>query len=273
MVKERLRRMAAIGEDVAQTQDGHRVPAEKARGGLGSQDLDDLARGVDENAAVDVGGTWWASRTRPARWTQRTAGEASLDGGREVAAAEARGWRRDMRRNRRMGGDNMRQPAKVDRGPGSRREGRERGKQYSLGSAWGDVCAGRQELVSSIDERGTTDGVVDERAGCCATRCLTIWQRDVEESKGVGMTYLSKRAPCRAFRGGLSSIEPIAEVIRWGLRDRGLMALKMRSRSQSVGKDDSPEDMLGEKYHGADGVREVDPSERYQGGGRERRRP
>jgi hypothetical protein len=54
-------------------------------------------------------------------------------------------------------------------------------KRYSLCSAWGDACADRQELVSSIDEAATgTDGVVDERAGCCATRCLTIWQRDVE---------------------------------------------------------------------------------------------
>jgi hypothetical protein len=40
-----------------------------------------------------------------------------------------------------------------------------------------------------------------------------------------------------------------------------LMALKTRSRSQSVGEDDSPEDILEEKYRGADGVREVDPSE------------
>jgi hypothetical protein len=35
------------------------------------------------------------------------AGEAALDGGREVAGAEARGWRRDMRRNRHIDGDNM----------------------------------------------------------------------------------------------------------------------------------------------------------------------
>jgi hypothetical protein len=40
-----------------------------------------------------------------------------------------------------------------------------------------------------------------------------------------------------------------------------LMALKMRSWSQSVGEDDSPEDILAEKYRGADGVREVDLSE------------
>jgi hypothetical protein len=52
-----------------------------------------------------------------------------------------------------------------------------------------------------------------------------------------------------------------------------LMALKTRSRSQSVGEDDSPEDILAEKYRDADGVREVDPSERRQGGGCERRRP
>jgi hypothetical protein len=39
------------------------------------------------------------------------------------------------------------------------------------------------------------------------------------------------------------------------------MALKTRSRSQSVGEDDSPEDILGEKYRDADGVREVNPSE------------
>jgi hypothetical protein len=35
------------------------------------------------------------------------AGEASLDGGRGVAGAEARGWRRDMRRNRHVDRDNM----------------------------------------------------------------------------------------------------------------------------------------------------------------------
>jgi hypothetical protein len=40
-----------------------------------------------------------------------------------------------------------------------------------------------------------------------------------------------------------------------------LMALKTRSRSQSVGEDDSPGDILGDKYRNADGVREVDPSE------------
>jgi hypothetical protein len=45
-----------------------------------------------------------------------------------------------------------------------------------------------------------------------------------------------------------------------------LMAL----RSQSVGEDNSPEDILAEKYRDADGVREVDPSERRQGGGRRR---
>jgi hypothetical protein len=56
-------------------------------------------------------------------------------------------------------------------------------------------------------------------------------------------------------------------------KTEALMAFKMRSRSQSVGEDDSPEDILAEKYRGADGVREVDPSERRQGGGRERRRP
>jgi hypothetical protein len=39
------------------------------------------------------------------------------------------------------------------------------------------------------------------------------------------------------------------------------MALKTRSRSQSIGEDDSPEDILAEKYRNADGVREVDPSE------------
>jgi hypothetical protein len=33
-----------------------------------------------------------------------------------------------------------------------------------------------------------------------------------------------------------------------------LMALKTRSRSQSVGKDDRLEDILGEKYCGVDGV-------------------
>jgi hypothetical protein len=40
-----------------------------------------------------------------------------------------------------------------------------------------------------------------------------------------------------------------------------LMAHKTRARSQSVGEDDSPEDILAEKYRSADGVREVDPSE------------
>jgi hypothetical protein len=51
------------------------------------------------------------------------------------------------------------------------------------------------------------------------------------------------------------------------------MALKTRSRSQSIGEDDSPEDILAEKYRDADGVREMDPSERRQGGGRECHRP
>jgi hypothetical protein len=55
-------------------------------------------------------------------------------------------------------------------------------------------------------------------------------------------------------------------------RTEALMVLETCSRSQSVGEDDSPEDILGEKYRDADGVREVDPSERRQGGGRERRR-
>jgi hypothetical protein len=55
-------------------------------------------------------------------------------------------------------------------------------------------------------------------------------------------------------------------------KTEALMALKTCSRSQSVGEDDSPEDILAEKYRDADGVRDVDPSERRQGGGRERRR-
>ncbi|KAJ7817717.1 hypothetical protein B0H13DRAFT_2292763 [Mycena leptocephala] len=50
------------------------------------------------------------------------------------------------------------------------------------------------------------------------------------------------------------------------------MALKTRSRSRSVGQDDSPEDILTEKYRSADSVREVNPSERRHGGGREHRR-
>jgi hypothetical protein len=53
--------------------------------------------------------------------------------------------------------------------------------------------------------------------------------------------------------------------VRWGLRDRG-------PNGTSLGGDDSREDILAEKYRGADGVREVDPSERGEGGGRERRR-
>lgn len=89
------------------------------------------ARGVDKNVAVDVGGTWLASQTRPARCTQRAyfarvstasktyrslqvlkvdarglaggaAGEASSDGGRGVAGAE---WRRDMRGDRHVDGE------------------------------------------------------------------------------------------------------------------------------------------------------------------------
>jgi hypothetical protein len=68
-----------------------------------------------------------------------------------------------------------RQSAKVDQGPGSQGEGRERRNQHSLGSARGNVCTGRQGLISSIDEAATaTDGVVDERAGCCATQCQMI---------------------------------------------------------------------------------------------------
>jgi hypothetical protein len=105
--------------------------------GLGSQDCASPARDVGENAAVDVGGTWWAWRIRPARCTQRAyftrawtasetycslrapkanargpaegaAGEASLIGGRGVAGAAARRWRRDVRGNRHVetdGGD------------------------------------------------------------------------------------------------------------------------------------------------------------------------
>ncbi|KAJ7823669.1 hypothetical protein B0H13DRAFT_2445267 [Mycena leptocephala] len=93
------------------------------------------ARGVDKNVAMDVGGTWLASQTRPAR-TQRTyfarvwtawktycslqaskanarglaggaAGEASSDGRRGVAGAEVHGWRRDMRGDRHVDGENM----------------------------------------------------------------------------------------------------------------------------------------------------------------------
>jgi hypothetical protein len=56
-------------------------------------------------------------------------------------------------------------------------------------------------------------------------------------------------------------------------KTEALMALKTCSRSQSVGEDDSPEDILAEKYCDAVGVREVDPSERRQGGARERRGP
>jgi hypothetical protein len=55
-------------------------------------------------------------------------------------------------------------------------------------------------------------------------------------------------------------------------KTEALMALKTCSRSQSVGEDDSPEDILAEKYCDADGVREVDPPERRRGGGRERHR-
>jgi hypothetical protein len=102
----------------------------------GSQDRDGPARGVDENAAVDVGGTWWASRMRRARCTQcayfarvwtvwktycslrapktsarglgeGAAGEASLYGGRGIAGAEVRRWRRAMRGNRQVDGDKM----------------------------------------------------------------------------------------------------------------------------------------------------------------------
>jgi hypothetical protein len=39
--------------------------------------------------------------------------------------------------------------------------------------------------------------------------------------------------------------------VRWGLRDRG-------PNGASLGGDDSPEDILAEKYRGAEGVREVD---------------
>jgi hypothetical protein len=47
----------------------------------------------------------------------------------------------------------------------------------------GYACAGRQGLVSSTDEVATgTDGVVDERAGCCATRYLMVWERNVEST-------------------------------------------------------------------------------------------
>jgi hypothetical protein len=54
-------------------------------------------------------------------------------------------------------------------------KGRGERNDIAWGSARGDACAGRQELVSSIDEAATgTEGVVDERAGCCATRCLPI---------------------------------------------------------------------------------------------------
>ncbi|KAJ7362215.1 hypothetical protein DFH08DRAFT_799268 [Mycena albidolilacea] len=305
--------MAAIGEDIAQAQDGHRVPAEKARGergcggsseaiaeepdarkwdvpcawrGLGSQDRDGPARGVDENAAVDVGGMYLRAPKADARGlAEGAAGQALLNG------------REGLLEPRHVGGDAtcveidmwMEIPSWRD---GWRRWG------------WRDGC----EAAMS------TDGVVDERVGYCATRRLTIWQRNVEgmgrwaetnrrvsngdgaslgltffhktralvERKGVGVTYLPKRARCRAFRGGLSSNEPIVDKLSGNYRKRrtcrcmhlvpipgftgvseteALMALRTRSRSQSVGEDDSPEDILMEKYRSADGVREVDPSE------------
>jgi hypothetical protein len=52
-----------------------------------------------------------------------------------------------------------------------------------------------------------------------------------------------------------------------------LMALKTHSRSQSIGEDNSSEDILAEKYRGTDGVHEVNLLERPQGGWHESRRP
>jgi hypothetical protein len=60
-----------VGEAITEDPDARKWDVSCAWRGLGSQDLDGPARGVDENAGVDVGGMWGASRTRLARCTQR----------------------------------------------------------------------------------------------------------------------------------------------------------------------------------------------------------
>jgi hypothetical protein len=83
-----------------------------------------------------------------------------------------------------------RRSAKVDRGPGSRRKEQERRKRRTLGSARGVRARRSSGLVSSIDEAATgTDGIVDERAGYCATRYGSAIYRVREGGRRLTAVY------------------------------------------------------------------------------------
>jgi hypothetical protein len=99
----------------------------------------------------------------------------------------------------------------------------------------------------------------------CALLCIPRWPEQQQTHCG------SVNDLVKGGREDVCTLFPFPGSLG-AFKTEALMALKTRSRSQSVGQDDSPEDILTEKYRSADGAREVDPSERRQGGGHERRR-
>jgi hypothetical protein len=108
------------------------------------------------------------------------------------------------------------------------------------GSAMYKVWGGERRLIA-VQNRCTLIRASNSNGGSLGLIFLHK-MRALVEGKGVGMTYLPKRARCRAFRGCLSSNEQLwkcklsgkrgmrrymhlvpipGSLARWGLQDRG----------------------------------------------------